>query len=64
MQSKRERSRVKDFMHKLTMQIARKLRDAECGAIFENLKGIKRRVLNGSKDMNRKLSKWNTRIQA
>ncbi|MBS7628321.1 IS200/IS605 family accessory protein TnpB-related protein [Candidatus Bathyarchaeota archaeon] len=48
-------------MHELTTRIARKLREKNCGAIFENLKGIKRRILNGSKDMNRKLSKWNAR---
>ncbi|MEM1587043.1 MAG: transposase, partial [Candidatus Bathyarchaeia archaeon] len=59
--SKREKNRAKDFMHKLTTQIARELKEKNCGAILENLKGIKRRILNGSKDMSRKLSKWNAR---
>ncbi|MEM3790416.1 MAG: transposase [Thermoproteota archaeon] len=59
--SKREENRAKDFMHKLTTQIARELKEKNCGAILENLKGIKRRILNDSKDMNRKLSKWNAR---
>ncbi|MEM0162457.1 MAG: transposase, partial [Thermoproteota archaeon] len=59
--SKREKNRAKDFMHKLTTQIARELKEKNCGAILENLKGIKRRILNDSKDMNRKLSKWNAR---
>ncbi|MEM0161635.1 MAG: transposase, partial [Thermoproteota archaeon] len=44
-----------------TTQIARELKEKNCGAILENLKGIKRRILNDSKDMNRKLSKWNAR---
>ncbi|MEM0080116.1 MAG: transposase [Nitrososphaerota archaeon] len=59
--SRREKNRVKDFMHKLTTQIVRELKEKNCGAILENLKDIKRRILNGSKDMNRKLSKWNVR---
>ncbi|MEM2374562.1 MAG: transposase [Thermoproteota archaeon] len=59
--SGREKSRAKDFMHKLTTQIARGLKEKNCGAILEDLKGVKRRILNGSKDMNRKLSKWNAR---
>jgi len=48
-------------MHKLTTRIARELNALECGAILEDLKGIKSRVLNGSKNLNRKLSKWNAR---
>ncbi|MEM2361297.1 MAG: transposase, partial [Candidatus Jordarchaeales archaeon] len=59
--SRREKSRAKDFMHKLTASIARELKEKNCGAILENLKGVKRRILNGSKKMNRKLSKWNAR---
>ncbi|MEM2027005.1 MAG: transposase [Candidatus Bathyarchaeia archaeon] len=59
--SGREGNRAKDFMHKLTTQIARELKEKNCGAILENLKGIKKRILNGSKKMNRKLSKWNAR---
>jgi len=31
------------------------------GVILEDLNGIKERVLNGSKSLNRKLSKWNAR---
>ncbi|MEM3786818.1 MAG: transposase, partial [Nitrososphaeria archaeon] len=59
--SKRERNRARDFTHKLTTQIARKLKEKGYGAIFEDLMGIKGRILNKSKDMNRKLSKWNAR---
>ncbi|MEM4001440.1 MAG: transposase [Saccharolobus sp.] len=59
--SRREKNRAKDFMHKLTTQIAKELKKKNCGAILENLKDVKRRILNGSKDMNRKLSKWNVR---
>lgn len=39
-----EKNRAKDFMHKLTTRIARKLREKRHGAILENLKGIKERV--------------------
>ncbi|MEM2799369.1 MAG: transposase [Candidatus Bathyarchaeia archaeon] len=59
--SKRERNKARDFMHKLTASIARELNEKNCGAILENLKGVKKRILNGSKGMNRKLSKWNAR---
>jgi len=59
--SKREWNKARDFMHKLTASIARELKEKNCGAILENLKGVKRRILNGSKKMNRKLSKWNAR---
>ncbi|MEM3832864.1 MAG: transposase [Thermoprotei archaeon] len=59
--SKREKNRAENFMHKLTTQIARKLKEKSHGAIFEDLNGIKRRILNKSKDMNRKLSKWSAR---
>ncbi|MEM3832049.1 MAG: transposase [Thermoprotei archaeon] len=59
--SRREGSRAKDFMHKLTTQVAGELKEKSCGAILENLKGVKRRILNKSKDMNRKLSKWSAR---
>ncbi|MEM3832449.1 MAG: transposase [Thermoprotei archaeon] len=59
--SKRERNRAKDFMHKLTTQVAGELKEKDCGAILENLKGIKGRILNGSRKNNRKLSKWNAR---
>jgi len=60
--SKRERNRAKDFVHKLTTKIARELNELESGAILENLKNIKSRILNRSRDLNRKLSKWNARI--
>ncbi|MDI9645277.1 MAG: zinc ribbon domain-containing protein [Archaeoglobales archaeon] len=33
----------------------------KCGAILEELKGVKRRILSGSRNVNRKLSKWNAR---
>lgn len=60
--SKRERNRAMDIMHKITTTIARELASTKCGAILENLKNIKDRILNGSKDLNRKLSKWNCRM--
>ena len=57
----REINRTKDFMQKLTTKIARGLRESNTGAIMEKLKGIKGRVLHGSKKRNRKLAKWNAR---
>ena len=59
--SRRERNRAKDFMHKLTTTIARELIANRSGAILEDLRNIKNRILNGSKNLNRKLSKWNAR---
>jgi putative transposase len=59
--SRRERNKAKDFIHKLTTEIARRLREANSGAIMEKLKGIKYRVLNRSRELNGKLSKWNAR---
>ena len=59
--SGREKNRAQDFMHKLTTKIARELERTKSGAIMERLKGIKYRVLNGSRKQNRKLSKWNAR---
>lgn len=59
--SNRERNRAKDFMHKLTTQIAKKLEESNTGAVMEKLKGIKHRILNGSRTQNRKLSKWDAR---
>ena len=59
--SRRERNRARDFMHKMTTDIARKLRESGSGAIMEKLKGIKQKILNRSKEQNRKLSKWNAR---
>ena len=59
--SRREKNRAKDFMHKLTIKIARELSRAKSGAILENLRGIKSGVLRKSKDLNRRLSKWNAR---
>ncbi|MEM0162657.1 MAG: transposase [Thermoproteota archaeon] len=56
--SKREENRAKDFMHKLTTSIAEELKEKNCGAIMERLKNMKYRILNHSKKMNRKLSKW------
>ena len=60
--SKRERNRARDLMHKITTTIVRELVSIKHGAILENLKNIKDRILNGSKDLNRKLSKRNCRI--
>jgi len=48
-------------MHKLTTKIAKELSENGSGAILENLKNIKSRVLCKSKNLNRKLSKWNAR---
>ena len=58
---RREKNRARDFMHKLTNKIVRKLKEVESGIILEDLKGIKHRVLNKSKSLNRKLSKWDAR---
>ena len=59
--SRRERNRVKDSMHKLTTEIARRLRESNSGAIMEELNGIKHRILSASKRRNGKLSKWDAR---
>jgi len=59
--SGRERNRARDFMHKLTTSIARELRELGSGAILEDLRNIKSRVLNSSRKNNGKLSKWNAR---
>jgi putative transposase len=59
--SKREKNRAKDSLHKLTIEIAKKLGEVNSGAIMEKLKGIKYSILNGSRKQNRKLSKWNAR---
>jgi len=52
--SRRERNRAKDFMHKLTTEIAEELSEMESGAILEDLKNVKSRVLRRSKDLSRK----------
>ncbi|MEM3258721.1 MAG: transposase, partial [Thermoproteota archaeon] len=59
--SKREENRAKDFMHKLTTATVRELKEVRSGAILEDLKNIKEKVLRKSKENNRKLSKWNAR---
>lgn len=59
--SEREKNRAKDFIHKLTTSIVRELKELKSGAILEDLKNIKSRVLNGSRNVNRKLSKWDAR---
>jgi len=59
--SKRERDRSKDIMQKLTTKIARELAELGIGAILEDLKNIKRRILRNRRDVNNKLSKWNAR---
>jgi len=48
-------------MHKLTTEIARRLKESGSGAIMERLRDIKHRILNGSRRQNRKLSKWNAK---
>ena len=54
--SHRERNVIRDRLHKLSSS------RLNCDVlVMENLNGIKGRVLNGSKMMNRKLSKWNAR---
>lgn len=60
--SKREKNRAKDIMHKITTKIAEELASIKHGAILEDLKNIKGRILKGSKNLNRKLSKWNCRM--
>jgi len=59
--SKRERNRTKNFLHKLANKIVEIARERRMGITLEDLNSIKERVLNGSKKMNRKLSKWNAR---
>jgi len=59
--SKREKNRAMDVMHKVTTTIARELASTKNGAILEDLRYIKERILNSNKDLNRKLSKWNCR---
>jgi len=49
-------------MHKLTTKIAKELSELKIGVILENLRNIKSRVLRKSRDLNRKLSKWNARM--
>ena len=60
--SEREKNRAKDMMHKITTAIARELERMKSGAILEDLRNIKERILRGGKNLNRKLSKWNCRI--
>jgi len=60
--SKREKNRAKDLMHKITTKIAEELALIKHGAILEDSKNIKSRMLKGSKNLNRKLSKWNCRM--
>ncbi|NJE13871.1 RNA-guided endonuclease TnpB family protein, partial [Thermococcus sp. LS2] len=59
--SGREKNRARDFLHKLSNKIVEIAREKQMGIILEDLNGIKERVLNGSKSLNRKLSKWNAR---
>ena len=59
--SGRERNRARDSIHKLTTKIAEKLSKSRSGAIMERLKGIKRNILNRSKEQDGRLSKWNAR---
>ena len=55
--SKMERNRATDLMHKIT--IAREPVSVKHGATLEDLMNIKNRISDSSKDLNRKLSKWN-----
>ncbi|HIH72058.1 MAG: transposase [Thermococcales archaeon 44_46] len=59
--SGRERNRMRDFLHKLANKIVEIAYRKRMGIILEDLRGIKEKVLNGSKDFNRKISKWNAR---
>jgi putative transposase len=59
--SSREGNRAKDFMQKLTTEIAGKLKGSRSGAVMERLKGIKHNILKGSRRRNGRLSKWNAR---
>ncbi|MBS7635626.1 hypothetical protein KEJ34_09170 [Candidatus Bathyarchaeota archaeon] len=42
-------------------KIVKEIEKSRKRAILEGLRGVKERVLNGSRDMNRKLSKWNAK---
>ena len=59
--SGREKNRAKDFLHKLSNKIVEIAKKKQMGIILEDLNGIKERIVNGSKELNRKLSKWNAR---
>jgi len=59
--SKRERNRARDLMRKITTTIVRELVSIKHGAILEDLRNVKDRILDGSNDLNRKLSKCNCR---
>jgi len=59
--SGREKNRVKDFLHKLATKIVEIAKKKRMGIVLEDLNGIKERVMNNSKELNRKLSKWNVR---
>jgi len=59
--SRREKNRARDFLHKLSKKIVEIAKEKQMGIVLEDLNGIKDRVLNGSKELNRKLSKWNAR---
>ena len=60
---RRERNRVKDFLHRLTTTIARELASLNYGIILENLNGIKERARKGraTRRFRRRLSKWDAR---
>ncbi|MFA4645820.1 transposase [Pyrococcus kukulkanii] len=58
--SRRERNRVRDFLHKLANKIVWISYRNRMGIILEDLRGIKE-GLKGSKEFNRKISKWNAR---
>ncbi|MHA1505947.1 MAG: RNA-guided endonuclease InsQ/TnpB family protein [Candidatus Asgardarchaeia archaeon] len=59
--SNREKNRTNDFLHKLANKIVEIAKERQMGIILEDLNGIKERVVNDSKELNRKLSKWNAR---
>jgi len=48
-------------LHKLSNKIVEIAKERQMGIILEDLNGIKERIVNGSKELKRKLSKWNAR---
>ncbi len=63
--SKRERNRVRDFLHKLTTRIVRELASLNYGIVLEDLSGIKERTARrgraSRREIRRRLSKWDAR---
>ena len=61
---RRERNRAKDFLHKLTTEIAEELAVLSYGAILEDLNGVKEMISRkerANKEIRRRLCKWDAR---